>query len=255
MLKGEPATEQCVVIDGGVFLLNSDVDGKRPPPAGAPNIMMSTGGTQLIKIFEDDGIYFYKVHVDWSDPSKTTRLGAAENQGRALPLFVRRAVKQLRVAAGHGATSGFAGRQADAAAGVSELRQSRVDSSGAFGGDGGAWRRSAVVRVSPGRGARSGVVSAGDLCAGRIVSVAGKHGDGSQRQYRDGIFVRGRSELSGAEICGPVGERCEGAAWFSTSRCWRKGRLRRREACVGRITPTWPSIRGMIALFGLWGIT
>ena len=72
MLKGEPATEQCVVIDGGVFLLNTDIDGKRPPPAGAPNIMMSTGGTQLMKIFEDDGIYFYKVHVDWGDPSKTS---------------------------------------------------------------------------------------------------------------------------------------------------------------------------------------
>jgi hypothetical protein len=72
MLKGLPATEQCVVIDGGVFMLNTDVDGKRLPPAGAPNIMMSTGGTQLMKIFEDDGIYFYKVHVDWSDASKTT---------------------------------------------------------------------------------------------------------------------------------------------------------------------------------------
>jgi hypothetical protein len=72
MLKGEPATEQCVIIDGGVFMLNSDVFGKRLPPAGAPNIMMSTGGTQLLKHFDDDGIYFYKVHVDWSDPSKTS---------------------------------------------------------------------------------------------------------------------------------------------------------------------------------------
>ncbi len=72
MLKGLPATEQCVVIDGGVFMLNADVDGKRLPPAGAPNIMMSTGGTQLEKIFDDDGIYFYKVHVDWNDISKTS---------------------------------------------------------------------------------------------------------------------------------------------------------------------------------------
>ena len=72
MLKGEAATEQCVVIDGGVFMLNADVDGKQTPPAGAPNVMMSTGGTQLMKIFEDDGIYFYKVHVDWNDPAKTT---------------------------------------------------------------------------------------------------------------------------------------------------------------------------------------
>jgi hypothetical protein len=72
MLKGLPATEQCIIIDGGVFMLNADVDGKRLPPAGAPNIMMSTGGTQLLKVFEDDGIYFYKVHVDWNDPSKTS---------------------------------------------------------------------------------------------------------------------------------------------------------------------------------------
>jgi hypothetical protein len=72
MLKGLPATEQCVIIDGGVFMLNADADGKKLPPPGAPNIMMSTGGTQLMKIFDDDGIYFYKVHVDWDDPSKTS---------------------------------------------------------------------------------------------------------------------------------------------------------------------------------------
>lgn len=72
MLQGLPAAEQCVVIDGGVFMLNADVVGKRQPPPGAPNIMMSTGGTQLLKIFEDDGIYFYKVHVDWNDPAKTS---------------------------------------------------------------------------------------------------------------------------------------------------------------------------------------
>lgn len=72
MLKGLPATEQCVIIEGGVFFLNADLFGKRLPPAGAPNILMSTGGTQLLKIFEDDGIYFYKVHVDWKDPAKTS---------------------------------------------------------------------------------------------------------------------------------------------------------------------------------------
>jgi hypothetical protein len=72
MLKGLPATEQCVIIDGGVIFLNADLFGKRLPPPGAPNILMSTGGTQLLKVFEDDGIYFYKVHVDWKDPGKTT---------------------------------------------------------------------------------------------------------------------------------------------------------------------------------------
>jgi hypothetical protein len=72
MLMGLPATEQCIIVDGGVFLMNADLFGKRLPPAGAPNILMSTGGTQLLKVFEDDGIYFYKVHVDWKDPGKTS---------------------------------------------------------------------------------------------------------------------------------------------------------------------------------------
>lgn len=72
MLKGLPATEQCVIIDSAVFMLNADLNGKRLPPRGAPNIMMSTGGTQLLNRFEDDGIYFYKVHVDWNDPSRTS---------------------------------------------------------------------------------------------------------------------------------------------------------------------------------------
>jgi hypothetical protein len=72
MLKGEAATEQCVVIDGVNFLNNADIDGRELPPAGAPNIMMATGGTQLKQVFEDDGIYAWKVHVDWDDPAKTT---------------------------------------------------------------------------------------------------------------------------------------------------------------------------------------
>lgn len=72
MLRGQPATEQCVVIDSAVFMLNADIYGTRKPHRGAPNILMSTGGTQLLNRFEDDGIYFYKVHVDWKDAAKTT---------------------------------------------------------------------------------------------------------------------------------------------------------------------------------------
>ena len=64
-------TEQCVIIDDVNFLNNADIDGKQLPPAGAPNIMMAAGGTQLKRIFEDDGIYAWKFHVDWNDPSKT----------------------------------------------------------------------------------------------------------------------------------------------------------------------------------------
>lgn len=75
MLKGEPATEQCVIIDGVNFLNNADLDGKRLPPAGAPNIMMAAGGTQLKKIMEDDGIFVWKFHVDWKNPANTKAMG------------------------------------------------------------------------------------------------------------------------------------------------------------------------------------
>jgi hypothetical protein len=75
MLVGQPATEQCIIIDGVNFLNNADIDGRKLPPAGAPNIMMAAGGTQLKKIFDDDGIYFWKVHVDWSSPANSKAEG------------------------------------------------------------------------------------------------------------------------------------------------------------------------------------
>jgi hypothetical protein len=75
MLKGEPAREQCVIIDGVNFLNNADIDGKGLPPPGAPNIMMATGGTQLKNLLEDDGIFVWKFHVDWENPAKTKIIG------------------------------------------------------------------------------------------------------------------------------------------------------------------------------------
>jgi hypothetical protein len=71
MLKGEPAREQCAIIENVNFLNNADLDGKELPPAGAPNIMMAAGGTQLDEDLEDDGIYAWKISVNWDDPSKT----------------------------------------------------------------------------------------------------------------------------------------------------------------------------------------
>jgi hypothetical protein len=75
MLKGEAATEQCVILDGVGFLNNADVDGKALPPSGAPNIMMSAGGSQLKKLLEDDGLYVWKFSVDWKDAAKTKVAG------------------------------------------------------------------------------------------------------------------------------------------------------------------------------------
>ncbi len=75
MLKGLPAREQCVIIDGVNFLNNADIDGKALPPKGAPNVMLAAGGTQLKGVFEDDGIYAWKFYVDWKNPANTRAVG------------------------------------------------------------------------------------------------------------------------------------------------------------------------------------
>ena len=71
MLRGQEATEQCVIVDGVNFLNNADLDGTTLPPAGAPNVMLAAGGTQLKKVMEDSVIYAWTFHVDWNDTSKT----------------------------------------------------------------------------------------------------------------------------------------------------------------------------------------
>ena len=71
MLVGQPATEQCIVVDGVNFLNNADIEGRKLPPAGAPHNMMASRGTQLKNVFDDDGIYFWKVKVDWNNSANT----------------------------------------------------------------------------------------------------------------------------------------------------------------------------------------
>jgi hypothetical protein len=75
MLRGDPASEQCVIIDGVNFLNNADLDGRSLPPKGAPNIMMAAGGTQLKHILGDDSVLVWKFHVDWQNPSNTKVIG------------------------------------------------------------------------------------------------------------------------------------------------------------------------------------
>jgi hypothetical protein len=71
MLAGRPAREQCFVINDVNFLNNADLDGTALPPAGAPNVMMAAGGTQLKKVFEDNAILSWKMFTNWSDSSKS----------------------------------------------------------------------------------------------------------------------------------------------------------------------------------------
>jgi hypothetical protein len=78
MLKGLPASEQCIVVHNVNFLNNADIDGKALPPRGAPNVMMAAGGTQLDKILEADTIDAWQFHVDWTTPANTKLVGPSK---------------------------------------------------------------------------------------------------------------------------------------------------------------------------------
>jgi hypothetical protein len=75
MLAGEPATEQCIVVENVGFLNNADVDGTALPPPGAPNVVVAAGGVQLRKVFEAASLDVWRYHVDWRDPSRTALTG------------------------------------------------------------------------------------------------------------------------------------------------------------------------------------
>ena len=85
MIAGQSATEQCVNEDDVNFLNPADVDGTTPPPAGAPNIVMAAGGTQLRSVFSDDGVYAFKYHVDWTTPANSTFTGPTKITVAATP--------------------------------------------------------------------------------------------------------------------------------------------------------------------------
>jgi hypothetical protein len=57
------------------FLNNVDLDGTTLPPAGAPNIMLAAGGSQLRGRMQDSVLQAWTFHVDWTDIAKTRVAG------------------------------------------------------------------------------------------------------------------------------------------------------------------------------------
>jgi hypothetical protein len=65
MLAGDPTATYQVIrdpLEGGH--MPADMDGFAPPPAGAPGIFTSV---------HSDGMYLYRMKVDWANPANTTR--------------------------------------------------------------------------------------------------------------------------------------------------------------------------------------
>ena len=64
-----------MIVPAVSFMEPADLDGQGLPPTGAPEYFLADGGFQLRSIFEDDGLYAYKFHVDFNDPLKSTFTG------------------------------------------------------------------------------------------------------------------------------------------------------------------------------------
>ncbi len=64
----------------------------------------------------------------------------------------------------------------------------------------------------------------GTYAPGRILSLAGKHGDGPQGQHRHRLFLRRRSQLSRPALRRAPGERSQRASLPFTNPCWPNGK-------------------------------
>ncbi len=75
MLRGEPARELCRIVPGVNFLNTADLDGRRLPPAGTPNLVLAAGGTQLAGVVDSDELQLWRFAVDWQDTTRTQLTG------------------------------------------------------------------------------------------------------------------------------------------------------------------------------------
>ncbi len=209
MLKGLPATEQCVIIDGVNFLNNADIDGQALPPPGAPNIMIAAGGTQLQKVFEDDGLYAWKFHVDWDKPEKTAVVGPVRI---AVAPYHYLCDGQLSDCVPQPGTERRLDAQGDKI--MQRLVYRRVNGHESIvashsvatkaGAGGVRW-----YELRLGEESRSCPPSAGHLRARRILSVDAERRDGQEGQHRHRLLVRRHAELRRPTVRGTTGGRSQ----------------------------------------------
>ena len=145
MLKGEPATEQCIIIDGVNFLNNADIDGKGLPPAGAPNIMMAAGGTQLEQVLEDDGSMSGSFTLTGRTPPKQSLTDLNKSTVAPYHYLCGGQLTELRAAAGHRSTARLRRATRSWRGWSTEDRQPRIDRCRSFGQHVGRWWRRALV--------------------------------------------------------------------------------------------------------------
>ena len=203
MLKGLPATEQCVVIDGVNFLNTADVDGTHAPPTGAPNIVMAAGGTQLKKVLGDDAIFAWSLHVDWTNPSKTRidgphRIPVAPYRylcgGQLTNCVPQPSTDRKLDAQGDKIMPRLVYRRIGRVESIVAVHS--IDTVASSGGG-------EMVRVQAGSTSHAGALSTGNICSRRFLSMDGKSSHGSVWQHRDRLLVWWRSSLSRSTLRRP----------------------------------------------------
>ena len=200
MLRGEPATEQCVVLNNVGFLNNADVDGKSAPPAGAPNVMMAAGGVQLRKQFEATHIDVWQFHVDWTDPAKTAITGPVRIPVAPYHYLCDGQLTNCVPQPGTDRRLDAQGDKIHVARRVPPDRGPGVNRGRPLGEHFGGRRGGALVRV-PDRSAAPGQpVPAGHLRARRILPLDGEPRRGRPREHRHWLLLRRDAELRRAAV-------------------------------------------------------
>jgi hypothetical protein len=250
MLKGLPATEQCVVIDGVSFLNTVDLDGKRLPPAGAPNIVLAAGGSQLKQVFGDDGIYVWQFKVDWTDSKKTTVTGPVKIAVAPYQFLCR---GQLTSCVPQPDTDRRLDAQGDKLMARAVYRNlgnresivavHSVNTEAAGGGV--RWYEFQVGRPR----SRGLIAAAGHVRAGRVLSLDGEPGDRSQWQHRHRLLVRRYAALRGATLRGTAGERSARAADAERDRAHRRRRCADEHVALGGLHANGRRSQAMTARF------
>ena len=256
MLKGLPAREQCIVIDGVNFLNNADIDGRALPPAGAPNIMMAAGGTQLNKVFEDDGIYFWKFHVDWNDTTKTKLTGPVKIAVAPYHYLCDGQLTNCVLAAGHRSQARRAGRQDHAAARVppnvngheSIVALHSVNT--AAGGGGVRWYEFRLDKK------RDPVLyQQGTFAPDGFLPLDAEHRHGQEGEHRDRLFVRRHAELRRPAIRRAARERSARQARLARDDSRERRGRADEHAALGGLHHDSRWTRATIAPSGTWAIT
>jgi hypothetical protein len=205
MLKGLPATEQCVIIDGANFLNTADVDGPAAPPAGAPNIVMAAGGTQLKNGLDDEAIFAWSFHVDWKNPSKTRIAGP---QKIAVAPYRYLCGGQMNNCVPQPGTDRKLDAQGDKI--MARLVYRRIGQRSRLS----PFTRSTRLRVAAEFGESSASIdSAHRSSTSRarmprlVLSMDGQPGDRSIRQHRHRLLVWRQPALPWPALCGTAGRR------------------------------------------------